>query len=817
MSQRTTKLLSELTLEEMAALTAGIDMWRGPGVPRLGVSPLKVSDGPSGVRGERWVGTTSACVPCATALGSTWNPSAVAAVGEVLAAECHSKDIDILLAPTVNLHRHPLAGRNFECYSEDPLLTAELAVGFINALQSAGVGACIKHFVANDSEFERMTISSEVAEIPLRELYLFPFERAVAAGVAAVMSAYNKLNGTSCAQNTWLLSTLLKQEWGFDGVVISDWWGTYEDTAAAAGLDVEMPGPATHMGEVLAERVNSGELDIEVLEDKARRILSTMERLGVLDRPDRGAERSLDDPAHHQVLRRVASEGIVLLRNEPVDGVPLLPLSPAHTKVALIGPNCDAETVLGGGSASMNPHYVVTVRDALIQRLGPDVEIVHERGVDSARTAHPLPERWTDGITVEYFANRNWDGDPVLTEQATNLRLVWMGDFKPEVPQGNFSVRASTSLRVPEAGRWTLTLVTGGAGRVMLDGAVVLDNFEHREPGTEFFGLGSAEISVEVDLSSEQAHTLVAEYECIEGLGVGALLVGVKAPLAEDAIARAAGAASESDVAIVVVGLDQSWEGEGGNRDDLSLPGQQAELMSAVIAANPRTVVVLNSGSIVDIAGAEEAPALLQSWYLGQEHGNAVVDVLCGDVDPGGRLPMTWGSNVVDWASNEGYPGTDGKVNYGEGLLVGYRDVDTNGTQPEFPFGHGLSYGSTEWGEPEGLPSSATEADLQQGLCIRVPITNLSSRHVSEVVQLYVAHPEVFAGRPKQELRAFAKVHLAPHETVTAELVLNDRSVSRWDPPTHSWAMMDGTHELRLARSSANVVATWLLEVIGDN
>lgn len=812
-TSRVDGLLAEMTLDEMAALTAGVNMWFGAGVGRLGVAPIKVSDGPAGVRGERWVHSTAACTPCATALGSTWNPATVAAVAEVLADECATKDVDVLLAPTVNLHRHPLAGRNFECFSEDPYLTAALAVAYVESLQRAGTGACIKHFVANDSEFERMSISSEVDEVALRELYLLPFERAVEAGVAAVMSAYNRLNGTSCSQHHWLLTGLLKVEWGFDGAVISDWWGTYDGAAAEGGLDLEMPGPPSHMGPVLADRVRSGELDEAIVQDKARRILTTMDRFGGLDRPARGPERSVDVPHHVDVLRAAGADGIVLLRNEPVDGVPVLPLSPTLSKVAVIGPNADAYTMLGGGSASMNLHHAVTVLDGLRSALGPDVELVHERGVDATRSAHPLPDRWTDGIVVDYFGNREWSGDPVYSAPASDLRLVWMGDLPAGVPEGQFSARATTTFVVPEDGPWSLSLVTGGAGRVRLDGEVVLDNFEHREPGTEFFGLGSAEITHTFSTTAGSRHEVVAEFECLEGLGVGALMVGLRPPLHADGIGRAVAAAADADVAVVVVGMDQSWEGEGGNRADLSLPGAQAELVAAVTAANPRTVVLLNSGAVVSLDGTEAAPALLQTWYLGQEHGDAVADVLTGVADPGGRLPMTWGRDVQDWSSHEGYPGADGKVLYGEGLLVGYRDFDTNGREPAFPFGHGLSYGTTTWGADEGLPAKVDGAALDAGIEVRVPLRNDGDRSSTEVVQCYVAAPAGYPGRPVRELRAFDKVRLEPGTEGVARLSLDRRSFSRWDPASGSWALMSGTHTLHLGRSSRDLAVELTVDV----
>ncbi len=327
MDERVEALLAAMDLDERASLTAGADMWHGHGIDRLDVTALKVSDGPVGVRGEAWVGTSSAATPCGTALGATWDPELLLEVGRVLGEEARSKSVDIVLAPTVNLHRNALAGRNFECFSEDPHLTAVAAVAIIDGIQSTGVGACVKHLVANDSEFERHTISSEVTERVLRELYLLPFEAAVKDSlVVSVMSAYNRLNGVHCAQDPWLLTEVLRDEWGFDGIVISDWWGTKGDASIDAGLDLEMPGPPVHSGSRAAERVRAGELDEQIVDTAARRVLSTMERLGVLDLTARPPERSDDVAAHREVLNRAARAAIVLLRNDTVDGEAVLPL-----------------------------------------------------------------------------------------------------------------------------------------------------------------------------------------------------------------------------------------------------------------------------------------------------------------------------------------------------------------------------------------------------------------------------------------------------------------------------------------------------------
>jgi len=385
-------LLGRLDLDEKASLTAGVDMWHGAAVDRVGIPALKVTDGPVGARGAHWVGTTSACAPCGSALGATWNPDLVEMVGLVLGEEARSKQADVLLAPTVNLHRHPLAGRNFECYSEDPLLSARLATAFVRGVQSTGVAACIKHFVANDSEFERHTMSSEVDEVSLRELYLLPFEAAVLdADVRCVMTAYNRLNGTYCAESEWLLQTVLKGEWGFDGVVMSDWWGAKSPASAEGGLDLEMPGPSIHLGTTVAERVRAGELEETVVDEMARRMLHLLEWTGRLDTPERPPEASVDRPEHAAVLRRAAEEAVVLLRNDAVDGSTVLPIDPDRLRrLAVIGPNADAPTILGGGSATVNPHHSVTVLEGLRRRMPDGVEIRYEPGADASRTARPI-------------------------------------------------------------------------------------------------------------------------------------------------------------------------------------------------------------------------------------------------------------------------------------------------------------------------------------------------------------------------------------------------------------------------------------------
>ncbi len=719
-------LADELTIDELCAFVAGADLWTTPGSDRLGIGPLIMTDGPNGARGSRWTGLASACFPCGSALGATWDPDLVREVGEALGEETRHKGAHLLLAPTVNLHRHPLGGRHFECMSEDPYLTARLAVAYVQGVQSRGVGCTIKHFVANDTEFQRMTISSDVDERTLRELYLVPFEAAVTeAGVWAVMSAYNKLNGTSCSEHRWLLTDLLKGEWGFDGIVVSDWFGTYSTVASANhGLDVEMPGRPAHWGRKLAEAVRAGEVDEATVRDKARRIVRTLERAGAVhDRTPR-VERTDPLPGHDRLIRRAAASAMVLLRN---DG--LLPLEASSIgTLAVIGPNAATAQIQGGGSAGVTPHRAVSPLDGLRAALEPrGVRVTHERGCSTHKRVPPIDASVLGpaGLTCRYATP---DGREVLTETSPTGHFVWLGAWSPAVPPG-FSATLTGTLVPTERGPWTLALTVAGDARLLLDGEVVVDAWDITERSDAFFGFGTPEQRTEIELEAGRGYELVVEYSSASSKGFAALTVGCLPPAPDDLMDRAVAAASAADAAVVVVGTNADWESEGHDRAALELPGRQVELIRRVAAANPRTAVVLNCGSPVDVSWAPEVPAVLLGWFAGQEWGHALADVLLGVTDPGGRLPTTWPQRLEDTPAFTAYPGDEGHVRYGEGVFMGYRWYDTRRLEPAFPFGHGLSYTTFVYGDPV----VAVGADGRTAE-VRVTVTNTGSRAGSEVV-----------------------------------------------------------------------------------
>ena len=796
MSASVDELVAALTVDEKVSLLAGTDWWHTATVPRLGIPPLKMSDGPAGVRGAHVSGgPPSASFPCGTALGATWDVDLVRRVGVALAAELDSKGAQLILAPTVNLHRTPLAGRNFECYSEDPYLTARLAVAYIEGVQSQGVGATVKHFVANDSEYERMTISSEVPERALRELYLLPFEAAVCeAGTWAIMSAYNKVAGEWCSENPGLLTTILRDEWGFDGLVVSDWFGTHStDAAMEAGLDLEMPGPPQHRGAGLADAVASGAVSGAVLDERVRRVLQLAERTGVLagTASDPTVERHDDDPARVALLREAAAASIVLLKNEGG----LLPLDPASlSSVAVIGPTAANASTQGGGSAQVLSPYEVSPLEGLRAALGDGVEVTFEPGATITRGAARFDvTRIGDGLTAEYFAGDALAGAPVLTQVTRRSWFRWDPQFAPAgVVGAAWSLRLSGTYTAAFAGEHTFSVRTASRVRLWVGEAVAVDGWAAGE--------GRRTLAGSVTLAAGQTVDVRLEYTAVENDLT--LDLRVLEPLPDDLADRAVAAAAAADVAVVVVGLDSTWETEGRDRAGLLLAGGQAALVERVAAANPRTVVVVNTGAPVEMDWVDAVPAVLQLWYPGQEGGNALADVVLGRTSPGGKLPTTFPRRLADLPAMLHYPGERGEVRYGEGLFIGYRAFDRMGIEPRFPFGHGLSYTSFSYGP---VRPSTTEVSSGASVEVRVDVTNDGAVAGDEVVQLYVRDPEATVIRPDKELKGFARLRLGPGETATATFALDDRSFAFWDPSVHDWVVEPGRFEVLVAASASDV------------
>lgn len=805
-------LISELTPEEKASLLAGADMWRTVAVERLGIPAIQVSDGPNGVRGmDDNVDDTSICFPVGTAMGATWNPALIQQVGTALAAEARRKGVHVLLAPTVNIHRSPQAGRNFECFSEDPYLSGLIAAAYISGLQTGGVAACIKHFVANEQEYERFTMSSDVGERPLHEIYLEPFRIAVERACPwTVMSAYNRINGVHASEHDHLLRAILKEGWKYDGLVMSDWYGTYSENVPGGALDLEMPGPARWMDrEKILDALSKGTLKQECVDDKVRRLLRLLDRVLENDTDDTTAAplaRSLSasspfasSPPDGRLPRQVATESIVLLKNEgnllPLDG-------DARQTIVVIGENARWAQIMGGGSSQVNPHYVVSPLDAIQQHVGSGTTVEYEIGTPIHRVPPLLDPTWLttgsgdSGLTLEYFSTLDLSGDAAHTMVVRKSELSWFGTVNPFVDPSHFSLRLSGTITLPEDGDHLFHLWSVGQARLHLDGRLVIDQWS---------GESEQMATAVVPVRAGQQISLQLEYITDPESRWRTLRLGCLPPIPADPIQAAANRASQADVAIVVAGLTREWEGEGADRPDLRLAGQQDELIARVAAANRNTVVVINAGSPVEMPWADSVPAILQSWYGGQEAGNALADILFGDATPSGKLPTTFPRHLEETPAYINYPGENGHVLYGEGLFVGYRYYDARRIDPLFPFGHGLSYTTFSY---SNLRLNGEQFGPGDRIAVTLDVTNTGTRAGAEVVQLYLHAEGSRLVRPPQELKAFTRIELDPGETKTATLELDERSLAMYDPQQERWVTESGAFTVHAGSSSRDLRLT---------
>ncbi len=804
--------LKEMTLEEKIALLAGKNFWETVPIPRLGIPAIKVTDGPGGARGSGpLVGSkvTSASFPVGIALASSWDTELIAEVAAALAEEVQSKGSQILLAPTVNIHRSPLNGRNFECYSEDPHLTSRMAVAYIGGLQSKNIGATIKHFIANDSEFQRNSISSEVDERTLREIYLPPFEAAVKeANTWAVMSSYNKLNGTHMDGHAEMLNNILKKEWGFDGIVMSDWGGTNStNDAANHGLDLEMPGPANWRGEKLLKAVQANEVSTNAIDESVRRMLRVILRSGVNEQKITEPEQAIDNPAHRAIIRKAASHSMVLLKNNNA----ALPLAANKIKsIAIIGPNAKTAQVTGGGSAQVSAHYLVTPLEGIQDAVGANTEISYELGCTNHKTLPRISTELTktkdgaNGFLVEYFGNFNFESPSIHSETIKLSEVMNFGEFAPNISPAEYSTRMQTTL-VPEvSGTHKFSLYSTGKSRLLINGKQVLDNWQAYQRGESYFGFGSSEVTGEIEMIAGQNYQLQLEYSNQGSIMLGAFRLGYLPPIATDAIERAADLAAKSEVALVFVGTNGDWESEGHDRADMELPGKQNELVAAVAAANKNTIVILQTGSPVTMPWLNDVAAVLQAWFPGQECGNSIADVVFGSVNPSGKLTQTTPKRIEDNPAYVNYPGENGRVRYGEGIFVGYRYYEKKQVEPLFPFGYGLSYTTFTY---NNLKLGSTSLGTTDSLSLSIDISNTGKVAGQEIVQVYIRDVQSLVARPPKELKAFQKVLLEPGQSKTISFTLSQRDFAFWDDGKHAWVSEAGEFEVLVGAASNDIRA----------
>jgi beta-glucosidase len=811
--------VARLSVEQKIRLLTGADFWALYPEPDAGLRRVVLSDGPAGVRGETWdERDTSANVPSPTALAATWDCARVEGIGALLAHEARRKGVDVLLAPTVNLHRSPYGGRHFECFSEDPLLTARIGVAYVRGLQRAGVAGCVKHFVANDSETERMTVDVRVDERTLRELYLAPFEAIVReAGVWAVMASYNEVNGTTMTESP-LLREILYDDWDFDGLVMSDWTATRSTVAAAnAALDLAMPGPASQFGpwgDALAVAVADGLVDEALIDDKVVRILRLAARVGGLD----GA--APPDPAHASAgygpakiardLRAAAAASFVLARHTG-----LLPLDRSGLgQVAVIGPNAEVARTLGGGSATVFPPYTISPLDGL-RAAGLDVTFApgplgHLR-ISAARAPWLLrPDGTGPGTEVRFFSA---SGELVGAERREVAAFRWMSGFGAAgAAEPVARLEVSCVIRATDEGQYSLGVTGLGHFRLLVDGAEALDATLSLPEGADVVEalMTPPQQLVPVKLAAGQSVSVLLEHDVhsspMAGIGTFCeLSLEVPHGTDDEEIAAAVSLAAASDVAVVVVGTTAQVESEGFDRTSLALPGRQDELVRRVAAANPRTVVVVNSGAPVLMPWTQEVAAVLLTWFGGQEFGHALADVLLGDAEPGGRLPTTWPANEAGVLSTQP---ADGVLAYTEGANIGYRGYDRDGRVPLYPFGHGTGY--TTWSyDSITVDRNVAGGGLRAAVCVRV--RNTGARRGREVVQVYASRPDSAVERPVKWLAGFAVVEAGPTETVDVGIGIPERVFQHWSDG--GWTLEPGTFALAAGPSSASLPLAGRIEL----
>ncbi len=807
--QRVDALLARMTLEEKVALCHAGSKFAVAANDRLGIPEFWMSDGPHGVRHEierdSWEAVDTdtdfaTYLPTGTALAATWNPQSARRFGEVLGAEARARGKDIILGPGINIVRTPLCGRNFEYYSEDPCHISKMVVPVIEGIQSQDVAACVKHFAANSQELNRNGVDARMDERTLREIYLPGFKAAVMTGKAwTLMGAYNKFRGQHCCHNEHLLNEILKGEWGFDGVVISDWAGTYDTMEAARyGLDLEMgtsrPYDEYYLARPFREAIERGELEPALLDDKARRILRVMFRVRLFDADRKPGERN--STRHHQAALELAREAIVLLKNERQ----VLPLDPKTLRnLVVIGDNATAEHARGGNSSGVKALYEVTPLQGLRNRLGDAVKIQYFQGYPPISKSAPdiqgeylgIADKGagTHGWKRRYFPNRNFSGAPTESADAT-LDFTW--DDETE-----FTISWETTLTPPRSGIYEFVLTGVNHARLEIDGEALIQCWSDGQKDV---------IAKSIEL--EAGHTYRFSV-ALTPHGAGRVHLGWIPPgssARQEEPLELLRAVREADAVIFVGGLNHQYDVEGSDRPDMALHDGQNELLAKILGLNPRTAVVLVGGSPVEMPWAADAPAIVQAWYAGMEGGNAIAEVLLGEVNPSGKLPMTFPRSLQDTPAHQLNDYNAEFCDYKEGVFVGYRWYDAREIEPLFPFGHGLSYTTFSL---ENLRLEISKV----GVHALLNITNTGNRAGAEVVQFYVGQKACSVERPSRELKEFQKVALEPGETRLVEVFLPREAFAFWSPAANAWVVEAGEFGVEAGVSSRQICCTETLRM----
>ncbi len=785
-------LISRITLKEKIDLLGGTGFATKP-IKRLGIPELKMTDGPLGVRWHK-----SSAFAGGIGAAATWDTAAVNQLGSAIGREVRAKGRDVILGPEVNIARLPMGGRNFECFGEDPYLESRLAVNYIKGVQKEDVAATVKHFAANNQEYERMFVNAEVSRRALNEIYLQAFKAAVTEGhVLCIMAAYNRLNGTFCAENNYLLKKKLKDEWGFKGLAMSDWGAVHSSIPTAkSALDLEMPTGEYLNDSTLYNAVKSGEVSEQTINDKVKRILYVIFKLGLYDHPRKAEPQLLNSKQNQEVALKVAREGIVLLKNE--DGI--LPLNKSKIKsIAVIGPNAAFARTGGGGSANVTPIFSVDPLTALKDKLGSSVKINYAPGVVFEGDAMPVeskylftPDGKANGLLGEYFPDENLKGKPSFTRTDKQINFMWgTGSPKKGFPEDHFSVRWTGYIKVPQSGDYVLNIVSDDGCRLFIDNDEVVNDWtNHSAEGHPY----------KMNLQADKKYKIKIEY--YDNVGDATCIFSWN-KTGEDLMKNAVQAAANSDVAVIFAGTSAEFETEGKDRENLILPDNQDELINEVAKVNKNVIVVLTTGSPVLMEKWQsKVKGIMETWFAGEEIGNAAADVLLGNFNPSGKLPITFPKRWQDCSAYKTYKVQDSVSDYSDGIFVGYRWFDKNNIEPQYPFGFGLSYTTFEF---DNLKVNESNLNGETIYKVSFNIKNTGKIAGAEVAQLYVGAIDSKVERAPIELKSFTRIQLKPGESRIVEMSIRKDTFAYYNADNNKWTVDPGKYEIMIGNSSRDI------------
>ncbi|KAF4627087.1 hypothetical protein G7Y89_g11069 [Cudoniella acicularis] len=805
-------VLLKLTDREKVSLLAGIDFWHTKSLPQHGIPSLRLSDGPNGVRGTKFFnGVPAACFPCGTALASTFDKELLSTAGRLMGSEAKAKGAHVLLGPTINMQRGPLGGRGFESFSEDPVLAGLGAAALINGIQEEDIVATLKHFVCNDQEHERNKVDSIVTERALREIYLLPFQLAIRdSKPKAIMTSYNKVNGLHVAENPKFLKDILRGEWGWKGLIMSDWGRTYSTSEAInAGLDLEMPGPSRWRGPAAVLAAATNKLRPRALDDCTREVLNLVNECAKSGIPENAPETTRNTPETAALLRRLAAESIVLLKN----GGNILPLE-KEKKTLVIGPNAITSTFCGGGSAALRPYYAVTPLEGITSKIGDENVTFtigaysHKELPDIGPQLSSLPDGSLKGVAFVAYnespAVKDRQSVDTLKFETASMMFV---DYKnPRITSDLWYADIEGFLAADRDGEYEIGVCVYGAAQVFVNNKIVLDLTEIQRQGSAFLGCGSAEEKALVPMKKGEIYHIRVEFVSAPAsklsprgvvFGGGAVRIGGAWKInPEEEILKAAALAKEFDQVILCIGLNMDWESEGFDRPDMTLPAYLNKLTTAVAAANTSTAVVLQSSTPVEMPWLSDVSALIHAWYGGNEAGNSIADVLFGDVNPSGKLSLSFPIKNEDNPAFLNFRSEGGRVLYGEDVYIGYRWYEMLKRPVNFPFGHGLSYTTFQFSE---LHIENGDAILK----VSIKVSNTGVVDGAQVVQVYVSQDEPGIRRPVKELKGFSKVFLkrGEEQVVKIEIPLK-YACSYFDERMEQWVCEKGGYKVFVSDSS---------------